>query len=139
MIDPQKFICLIKAKLGPDNMSNAMAVLKLCMEQAERFAATGSDKAALVKTVLGAPEFLELLPPPVSSSIRIMVENGLVDPTLDAICQAAQGKFNLNKTALCCATFVQKWLAAKQATKAEVEADAAETADRAAKSLSSRL
>jgi hypothetical protein len=90
------------AKFQANIPSNAIEIVRACMEFAEGTQLHGSEKAELVKDLLTEPALVAVFPKQVNSAIDLLIQNDLVGPTIDTIVSAAHGKFNLHKTATCC-------------------------------------
>jgi len=98
------------AKFQANVPSNAIEIVRACMEFAEGTHLHGSEKAELVKDLLTEPALVAVLPKRVVSAIDVLIQNDLVEPTIDTIVSAANGKFNLHKTAACCLAALPKFL-----------------------------
>jgi len=94
------------AKFQANVPKNAIEIVRACMEFAEGTKMTGSEKSELVKDLLTEPALVAVLPKGVVSAIDLMIQNDLVGPTIDTIVSAANGKFDLHKTATCCLAFL---------------------------------
>jgi hypothetical protein len=89
---------------------SAVDVVRICMEHVNGMDLAGRDKADLVQAILSSEELHQRLNPTVVRALDVMIENDLVQPTIDAIVAAARGKFKLKKVAACCLSFVAKYL-----------------------------
>lgn len=101
----------ILSNISPEFQSrvrSALDVIRFCMEEAEKLSLPGSDKAAVVKCLLESEKLVSLLPPSIADSIHIMIEQNLVQPTIDIIVQASRGRLDLNKSIDCCIKFLKK-------------------------------
>lgn len=100
-----------------NRLETAVDVIRSCMEAVEKLPGGlhGSDKLAIVQTILGSREQLARLniPQPLMDAIEVMVRNNLVKPTVDVICQATQGKLDINKSVACCTAFISAWFSAR--------------------------
>jgi hypothetical protein len=101
---PTKIIDISRliAKFQANIPSNAIEIVRACMEFAEGTRLPGSEKAELVKDLLTEPALVNVLPRQVVSAIDVLIQNDLVGPTIDTIVSAAHGKFALHETAACC-------------------------------------
>lgn len=109
---PTKIIDISRliAKFQSNMPSNAIEIVRACMEFAEGTRLPGSDKAELVKDLLTEPALVNVLPKQVVSAIDVLIQNDLVGPTIDTIASAANGKFALHETAACCLAALPKFL-----------------------------
>lgn len=106
------------AKFQANVPSNAIEIVRACMEFAEGTQLSGSDKSELVKDLLTEPALVAVLPKQVVSIIDLMILNDLVGPTIDTIVSAANGKFDLHKTATCCLAALPRFFSLFSAKKA---------------------
>lgn len=106
------------AKFQANVPSNAIEIVRTCMEFAEGTPLHGSEKAELVKDLLTEPALIAVLPKQVVSAIHVLLSNDLVEPTIDTIVSAANGKFDLHKTATCCLAALPKFVSLIPSKKA---------------------
>lgn len=104
---------------GPDiqqRARSAVDVLRICMEHVNDLNIPGREKADLVKALLASEELRSKLPEKVVHAIDVMIAEDLVQSTIDVIVDASKGKLKLRKVAVCCLSFLAKWLEPKAAS-----------------------
>lgn len=95
----------VRKLLETKAVTNVMEVVRVCMEYAEKTDLHGSDKSKIVHDLLSDPELTAVLPEAVQMGIQNLLDNDLLQPTIDLVIDASKGKMNFNKTAACCLSF----------------------------------
>lgn len=106
----ESFYEALLPQLKQYNVHSALDVIKVCMETVEKFKIPGHEKTEYIKRLLTELDLRDYLPAPVIDSIHIMIQNNLVEPTIQLVCQATQGKLNVNDAAMCCMSFTSLFL-----------------------------
>lgn len=103
----QHAIDKVKVLLHDERVKSAIDVVKILMTFAEQQKGlTGPEKSALVKTLLSEQSLFDDLPVPLRIAMDLMIDNDLVQPTIDLACDASKGKLNVNQVITCCIPFV---------------------------------
>lgn len=96
----------VQTKVQSKVIHSAIDALTLVMEVVESLdGMKGDAKAFAVLDALKNPRILGLLPDSVAQTVVVMTDQGIVLPSIDAICAASRGQLGINQVATCCASF----------------------------------
>lgn len=107
----ESVITTVKTQLESINLatSTALDIVRVCMEAVENLKGlSGLEKSDVVIQLLQDQTILAALPEPLVEGIHVLMDANLLPATMAIICNAANGKFKLNKKSLllCCSALL---------------------------------